>query len=96
MGYVPKTATCCIQTLQYFQIIIGALLHDIGHLLGLAQDLPRMITQGRELGAQNHECLGGDFLKERCFPQIVCDIVRGHVNAKRYLVVKERGYNESK
>ena len=71
------------------------MLHDIGHLLGLAQDLPKMITDNRELGAQNHEKLGGDFLTELGFPKIVCDIARGHVNAKRYLVVKEKGYYNS-
>ena len=71
------------------------MLHDIGHLLGLANDLPKMITNGRELGAIQHEKLGGDFLNELGFPKIVCNIARGHVDAKRYLVVKEKGYYES-
>ena len=53
-----------------------------------------MITEGKELGAQNHENLGGDFLSELRFPKIVCDIVRGHVNAKRYLVIKDSEYHD--
>ncbi|XP_066977211.1 2-amino-1-hydroxyethylphosphonate dioxygenase (glycine-forming)-like isoform X2 [Macrobrachium rosenbergii] len=40
------------------EIIIGALLHDIGHLHGKRLSKPHMITDGLVYGICNHEALG--------------------------------------
>lgn len=61
----------------------------MGHLVGLEEGLPAMAVPGRsgvEIGTENHEGVGEDFLKEMGFPETVTDFVRGHVEAKRYLV----------
>lgn len=77
------------------KVIIGAMLHDIGHLLGNEQGLTRMETGGVILGAANHETLGEKFLLDLGLPETVCKLVRGHVDAKRYLVYKNEDYRKS-
>jgi len=69
-------------------VILGALFHDIGHLLGLEENLPQMET----FGTQNHERVGEKFLKELGFPETVTKMVAGHVEAKRYLVYKHKDF----
>ncbi len=68
------------------ELIVAALLHDIGHLL---VDDP--------LGAQNsdtdahHDEVGANWVDRR-FPESVSEPVRLHVAAKRYLVATDEGY----
>ena len=67
-------------------LIAAALLHDIGHLLHkLPDDAP-------EEGVDDvHEELGERFLK-KMFPPAVCEPVRMHVLAKRYLCATDPDY----
>ena len=44
------------------------------------------------LGRVRHEEVGATFLRGYFFPQITCDLVRGHVQAKRYKVTTDEGY----
>ncbi|XP_070577882.1 2-amino-1-hydroxyethylphosphonate dioxygenase (glycine-forming)-like [Ptychodera flava] len=74
------------------EVIIGALLHDIDHMVGVDQDLEPMVTHELVLGSQDHEIVGEQFLKELGFPDSVTSIVRGHVTVKRYLVFKYPAY----
>lgn len=76
-------------------MILGALFHDIGHLVGLDKGLDRMVTGGVDLGAKDHETVGEEFLKELGFPSPITDFVKGHVQAKRYLVSKNKEYYNS-
>ena len=107
-------------------VIVGAFLHDIGHLLGIERhmermtshglpghkdgkinwpynhvllnwnfDIPSKISQiyiyhmiGTTLGTRTHEKVGEKFLKNLGFPESVTNFVRGHVDAKRYLVYR--------
>ncbi len=55
-------------------MIIAAFLHDIGMLL--PPGLPSKL---------GHEVLGADYLQELGFSKRVVEVVREHVNAKRYL-----------
>ena len=68
--------------------VLGAFLHDIGHLIGIEKKMEAMNHNGTILGTKSHEKVGEDFLKRLGFPRSVTDFVRGHVNAKRYLVFK--------
>ncbi|KAK3596244.1 hypothetical protein CHS0354_028415 [Potamilus streckersoni] len=74
------------------EVVLGAFLHDIGHLIGLDQGLEEMITDHVNLGTQDHCKVGGDYLHEMGFSDIVCKIVAGHVQAKRYLVYTDQDY----
>jgi phosphonate degradation associated HDIG domain protein len=58
------------------QLIVAALLHDVGHLLGEGDD---------------HEALGYRYLTKYFGPE-VCEPVRLHVAAKRYLCTKDEHY----
>jgi phosphonate degradation associated HDIG domain protein len=68
-------------------LVVAALLHDVGHLCA-AQDAPRMA----ELGVLEHERIGGEYLRVRGFADEVCELIAGHVAAKRYLVRTRAAY----
>ncbi|OWF55431.1 uncharacterized protein LOC110460342 isoform X2 [Mizuhopecten yessoensis] len=76
-------------------VVLAAFLHDIGHLVGTDKGLRTMITDGTNLGAMDHDVLGGQFLRKLGFPDKVCDLVQGHVQAKRYLVWKNKEYYDN-
>ncbi len=70
------------------ELVIGAFLHDIGHLL---KDQPGIEDMGG-FGVVNHEGLGAAYLAENGFSQRVCAVVDKHVDAKRYLVATDETY----
>lgn len=61
------------------ELIVAALLHDIGHLI------PKQEKMGK-LGVLKHESVGANYLRTLGFKEKVCDLVENHVNAKRYLI----------
>jgi len=61
-------------------LVVAALLHDIGHLLGDGPNAP-------------HEQLGHDWISQH-FSAEVCEPVRLHVEAKRYLCATNGSYLE--
>jgi len=72
------------------ELIIGAFLHDIGHLLRHKQKTEAMGTYG----VVNHEGIGSDYLRSKKFSERICAVVEKHVDAKRYLVAAQPGYKE--
>lgn len=71
------------------EIILGAFLHDIGHLLIYSK--PELTTMG-DYGVMNHENIGADYLLDLGFDEIICELVRGHIITKRYLITKNPEY----
>ena len=70
-------------------LVVAALLHDLGHLL---EPWPRDIAH---LGVDHrHEALGAAWLA-RAFGPEVCEPIRLHVQAKRYLCTVEESYLET-
>jgi len=67
-------------------LVIAALLHDIGHLVGSAPD-----DLGEWTEDAHHELIGGGWLARRFGPE-VAEPVRLHVPAKRYLCAMDFGY----
>ena len=65
-------------------LVAAALLHDVGHLLGMNDDA---------YGYHKHDKLGADYLA-RHFGPAVTEPVRLHVAAKRYLCATVPGYFE--
>ena len=68
-------------------LVLAALLHDVGHLL---KDHEQMAA----LGVKDHEEVGADYLASLGFSKRVCELVRLHVDAKRYLCSKTPKYLE--
>ena len=67
-------------------LVLAALLHDIGHLL---EDVPEAIEEWTL--DSRHEEIGARWLARR-FDAAVCEPVRLHVPAKRYLCAIDAGY----
>lgn len=70
------------------ELILGAFLHDIGHLLRHEQATEAMGTYG----VANHEGIGAAYLRARGFSERICAAVEQHVAAKRYLVATDAAY----
>ncbi|MBV9344962.1 MAG: HD domain-containing protein [Gammaproteobacteria bacterium] len=67
-------------------LVLAALLHDVGHLL---EDVPAALEDWTH--DARHEEVGARWLKERFGPEI-CEPVRLHVPAKRYLCAIDPHY----
>ena len=79
-------------------VIVAALLHDIGHLIGLEDGKMEMRLDGANgdsLGIVGHEGVGAALLKDLGMPSLVSELVAGHVPAKRYICTTREGYYDS-
>jgi putative nucleotidyltransferase with HDIG domain len=72
------------------ELILGAFLHDVGHLLRHEQSTDAMGIYG----VANHEGVGGQYLRRKGFSERICAMVEKHVDAKRYLVATDPLYKE--
>ena len=68
------------------ELIVAALLHDIGHFTNEFPD------NAAELGIDSHHDRAGAAVLAPFFPKIVTDCVRHHVSAKRYLCTADPDY----
>ena len=72
------------------ELVIGAFLHDIGHLLRYKMETEAM----GNYGVMNHDGIGGEYLRKNGFAERVCAMVEQHVAAKRYLVSTNPSYKD--
>ena len=86
LEHALQAAACGVKSGSPIEVVLGALFHDIGHLI--APDAPTM----EGLGVLNHEGIGADLLLEFGCSQKVASLVRNHVEAKRYLCFKKSRY----
>lgn len=70
------------------EVVLAAFFHDIGHIC--AEDAENMDG----FGVVSHERLGADYLRRAGFSERLARLVEYHVQAKRYLTLKEPGYYE--
>ncbi|KAG7091125.1 hypothetical protein E1B28_010179 [Marasmius oreades] len=90
------------------EVVLAALLHDIGHFLpkstlntlelpssGSGTDMFSLSNSYMKIGRMDHETVGAIYLSSIGFPRVVCELVRDHVVAKRYLTATEDGYWDS-
>jgi phosphonate degradation associated HDIG domain protein len=70
------------------EVVLAAFFHDIGHIC----------AEGAEnmggFGVVSHERLGAEYLRRAGFSERLARLVEYHVQAKRYLTLKEPGYYE--
>ncbi|WP_153798906.1 HD domain-containing protein [Foetidibacter luteolus] len=82
---------CAMQAMSEgsdIELILGALLHDVGHLLRHKQHTETM----GNYGVVNHEGVGAAWLAGKGFSGRICAMVEMHVPAKRYLVTTNPAY----
>ena len=70
------------------EVIIAALLHDIGHLCVEATEQTAMA----DLGIKDHELEGAHYLRQKGFSEKICQLIGTHVAAKRYLTATDPAY----
>src|ERR1700748_2500384 len=70
------------------EVILAAFLHDIGHISEAAKGDNEM--EGCVI--KDHEDLGAEFLRGKGFSKKVARLVESHVEAKRYLTLKDPAY----
>ncbi|MCF4996095.1 HD domain-containing protein [Pseudomonas syringae] len=68
------------------EVVLAAFFHDIGHLC--AEGAQNM----GGYGVVSHERLGADYLRRAGFSERLARLVEYHVQAKRYLTLKDPGY----
>lgn len=86
--HMLQAATFAEQNGQSDEIVVGALLHDIGHFTSEFGTFSMDDVEDR-----HHEDAGAEVL-ERFFPSVVTDCCRYHVAAKRYLCATKPSYFE--
>lgn len=99
MSHSLQAAALAAGTTDDLEVILAALLHDAGWLCPKPSD-DALLTREAAASADaewlaRHDLVGAAFLARLGFPARVCRLVRGHVQAKRYLVSTEPGYAAS-
>ncbi|WP_448119542.1 phosphonate degradation HD-domain oxygenase [Pseudomonas serbica] len=70
------------------EVVLAAFFHDIGHICtDIAENMGGF-------GIVSHERLGADYLRRAGFSERMARLVEYHVQAKRYLTLREPGYYE--
>jgi putative nucleotidyltransferase with HDIG domain len=82
-------SACIAQNLGYSdELVIAALLHDIGHVC--VELTPENDMDG--FGVKDHDKVGAAFLRAFGFSDLVISAVENHVDAKRYLCTTDKDY----
>lgn len=68
------------------EVVLAAFFHDIGHLC--VKNAPNM----GGYGVVSHEQVGADYLRRAGFSERMAKLVEYHVQAKRYLTLRQPGY----
>ena len=68
------------------EVVLAAFFHDIGHIC--AQTANNM----GGYGVISHELLGARYLRDQGFSERIAKLVEYHVQAKRYLTLRQPGY----
>uniref|UniRef100_A0A0W0EU81 HD domain-containing protein n=1 Tax=Moniliophthora roreri TaxID=221103 RepID=A0A0W0EU81_MONRR len=97
-----QAAHCARSSGSSDEVVLAALLHDCGQILPIetlkaavssSSDVQDMrLFSGISVGRHGHEYIGAQYLEALGFPLTICELVRDHVIAKRYLTAVEEGY----
>lgn len=89
LQHAEQCAWCASEAGADEELILAALLHDIGHLL---ED--EAAIRDARIGVVNHDELGQQWLLDRGFSPRLALLVGSHVDAKRYLTATNPQYME--
>lgn len=73
------------------EVILAAFFHDIGHLCEHIMDVKYM----DKFGVVDHEKIGAEYLLKKGFSKKIAALVASHVEAKRYLTLRDESYYAS-
>ena len=86
--HMSQAAQCALAEGFDDEVVLAAFFHDIGHIC----------SEGAEnmggFGVVSHERLGADYPRSVGFSERMARLVEYHVQAKRYLTLREPGYYE--
>ena len=68
------------------EVVLAAFFHDIGHICAETAD-----NMG-SYGVISHELQGANYLRDKGFSERIAKLVEYHVQAKRYLTLRQPGY----
>jgi phosphonate degradation associated HDIG domain protein len=89
LAHALQSATLAVEAGEPAAVVVAALFHDIGHLLGDGD------SDQAERGIDEHHEDAGARALRALFGDAVAGTVRLHVDAKRWLCFAEAGYWES-
>ncbi len=85
LQHMLQAATLAINEQFDDETVLAAFFHDIGHLLESSESMG-------DYGVVDHEKLGASYLESRGFGDKIVDLVKRHVEAKRYLTAIDPTY----
>nr|MBC7612062.1 HDIG domain-containing protein [Pseudopedobacter sp.] len=88
--HMSQAAALAMQAGYDDEVILAAFFHDLGHLVDADGKQEKM----ERFGVANHEDLGAQFLLKRGFSKRIAQLVKSHVEAKRYLTYKFPEYRD--
>jgi predicted HD phosphohydrolase len=88
VSHMVQCAMLAMKSLNGLPVIIGALLHDIGHLIKHEQPADDV---GKS-DVTNYGGISGAYLRAKGFSERVCAMAEQQVAAKRYLVATDESY----
>ncbi|MGJ7518730.1 phosphonate degradation HD-domain oxygenase [Pseudomonas baetica] len=86
--HMSQAAQCAMAEGFDDEVVLAAFFHDIGHICDKGAE-----NMGG-FGVVSHERLGADYLRSAGFSERMARLVEYHVQAKRYLTLREPGYYE--
>lgn len=91
LEHMSQAAQLALQEGSDDDVVLAAFFHDIGHIC-----VSQNATNSMEgYGIKSHEKIGGDFLRQKGFPDRLARLVESHVPAKRYLTFKYPEYYDA-
>jgi phosphonate degradation associated HDIG domain protein len=90
LDHAVQTAAHAVAAGAADELVVAALLHDVGHLLDLRDG---GMAPEASAGDRRHEEVGAAFLRPLFLPTVTAAIAL-HVRAKRYLSAVDLGYSD--
>ncbi|CAJ2512814.1 Uu.00g009330.m01.CDS01 [Anthostomella pinea] len=76
------------------EMVLGALLHDVGRFIPAEKKATLGAPDGTNVGKASHEVVGEHYLSKQGFSYKICQLVGAHVFAKRYLCAIDASYQD--
>ena len=83
---MSQAAQCALAEGFDDEVVLAAFFHDIGHICA------KTANNMGGYGVISHELLGARYLRDQGFSERIAKLVEYHVQAKRYLTLRQPGY----